>query len=327
MTVFGSVAAPPARPLAFSASRAANSSATARWTSTRSADMQIWAGVHVRRGNATASNRVPDVGVVQDQDRILAAQLEQRGGEVPGGDLADPAADAGGPGEVDPADPAGRRSASRRWRPRPSAGGGQHIQDAGRQPGVLQDIGEEQARTASGASSPRLDHDGVCRPRAARRPARVPRISGAFHGANAATTPGGLAEGQRQARPGLSVASTSPIGVVVSAGRLTEHVRGEADVEHRPPETLPPVSRAISARRPPRRAAPAAPRRGSGSAGAATAADNRPGREGRVRRVDPPWSHRPATPPADECDDRTVGGVDVFGGPPVRRGHLLTVDE
>ena len=60
---------------------------------------------------------------------------------------------------------------------------------------------------------------------------RADRISAAFQGAIAATTPTGCRRPMANA-PGMSEGSTSPIGAYASAGGLAEEPRHEAHLEH-----------------------------------------------------------------------------------------------
>ena len=170
-----------------SASFWANASATARSATIRSVDMQIWPWWKNAPKLAAATARV-EVGVPQHDDRRLAAELEQHALEVAAGLLGDDPADLGRPGEVDP--PGGRV-------------GDQLVDDVG---GVGRVVGDQvdDARRAAPASWSARDDRGV-RARALSdalsttvlayasgvATARVARITGAFQGAIATTTPAG----------------------------------------------------------------------------------------------------------------------------------------
>ena len=86
-----------------------------------------------------------EVGVVEHDAGRLAAELERGGHQVAPGDLADPAADALGPGERHEVDAgmAGERLAH----DLPVAG--DEVQDAGRQPDLVADLRQRERRTAA----------------------------------------------------------------------------------------------------------------------------------------------------------------------------------
>ncbi len=63
--------------------------------------------------------------------------------------------------------------------------------------------------------------------------ARVPRITGAFHGAMPSTTPAGWRMASASV-PGLSDCMTSPLDLGGHGRRLAQHLRGEHHVEAGP---------------------------------------------------------------------------------------------
>ena len=63
--------------------------------------MQIWPWF-MKAPKAAAFDRLVEVGVVEHDQRRLAAELQQHGLEVPRRGLGDDPADAGRAGEVDP---------------------------------------------------------------------------------------------------------------------------------------------------------------------------------------------------------------------------------
>ena len=143
-----------------------NSSAIGRSTMIRRADMQICPWCR-NAPNARRVDRVLEVGVGEDDQRVVAAELEHDALQLPAGRLGELAARAGRAGEVEPAHGrvldqlvADRARLAGRVR--------DDVQDAGRQPGLGEDLAPEQAarrsattRTASGRR--------CCRARAARR--------------------------------------------------------------------------------------------------------------------------------------------------------------
>ncbi len=62
---------------------------------------------------------------------------------------------------------------------------------------------------------------------------RMPRMIGAFQGANAATTPAGWRMASDN-DPGMEVGSTSPIGLVTRERRFPQHFGGQLHVEMAP---------------------------------------------------------------------------------------------
>ena len=68
----------------------------------RSVDMQIWPGVH-ERAERRGLHRLVEIGVLEHDQRRLAAELEQHGLEMLGGAPGDDPPDGGRAGEIDPA--------------------------------------------------------------------------------------------------------------------------------------------------------------------------------------------------------------------------------
>ncbi|GAA3091024.1 hypothetical protein GCM10020254_39980 [Streptomyces goshikiensis] len=148
---------------------------------------------------------------------------EDRPLEVPGGDLADVAADPVGAGEGDDL-----RDGVRQERVADLGDvGDQHVEQAGRQPGVLEDLGDEPAADHRGVLV-RLDHDRVAQRQ--RRGDRLQgdeegEVEGADHGDHAdreALHPVLLARDGRGKDPAL--------GADGQLDRLADELLGEVDL-------------------------------------------------------------------------------------------------
>ena len=122
---------------------------------------QVPAGRHAdlalvqERAPGAGRDRAVQVHVVQDDEGGVAAEFEVHALEVAPGQLADPAARGGGPGEGDqPHEGLGDQRLTGR---RPAR---QHVQQAVRQPGLGEDPGQRDATAHRGARIG-LEHHGV----------------------------------------------------------------------------------------------------------------------------------------------------------------------
>ena len=162
------------------------------------------------------------VGVVQDDQGGVAAELQVRSLEVPGGEFADAAADRGRAGEAD--DPH-QRVGDQRLADVGAAG--QHVQQAVGQAGLLEDPGEDDA-AGDRRARVRLEHDRV-----AERERRGDRADGQDlreverrdHANHADRHPLGEAEARLLARQQLAV------GAGRERGRLVDLLDGHVGLE------------------------------------------------------------------------------------------------
>jgi len=103
-----------------------------------------------------ALDRGVQVGVVEHDERALAAELERERHAAPGGALADHAPDLGGAGEGDLVEALVPHQCRAR-----AAVAGDHVEHALRQAGLVRQLGERERR--EGGVLGRLEHDGAAR--------------------------------------------------------------------------------------------------------------------------------------------------------------------
>ncbi len=182
------------------ASFATNSSRTSRWTSRRSPAVQLWPGAEEARGDRRLGGEI-EVGVVEHDDRAVAAELEDRGLARGGrGDLL------AGLGRADEADAvrarvAGDLVADRRARP------GDEVEDARRQIRLGDALGERdrgdrrrrRGRPDDGVAGGERGRDQL----GGHRVRPVPRRDHADHAARAPHEQHALARRDRVRQPAL----------------------------------------------------------------------------------------------------------------------------
>ena len=135
-----------------SASRSANSAATDSCTRNRLAAVQASPMLRILASIAPVDGGV-EVGVVEDQERRVAAQLHRDPQQLLGGLLDQPAPDLGGAGEGELAQP---RVADQRLHHRARVRGRDDVEHAVGQPGLVQDRGQREHRQRGLRG--RLDH-------------------------------------------------------------------------------------------------------------------------------------------------------------------------
>ena len=170
-------------------------------------------------------DRRVEVGVVEHDQRRLAAEFEQHRLQMLGGELGDDPADLRRAGEVDAPD--GRmgdqrlddlRRVGRRV--------GDDVDDALGEAGVVQHLAR--SADASPGRLPTTAGSTVLPQASGAAIARTPRMTGAFHGAMPSTTPAGWRIAS-DSTPGLSEGMTSPVICVVSAAASRSMLGGEED--------------------------------------------------------------------------------------------------
>ena len=175
----------------------------------RHADLAL---VHEGAESGGGDRRV-DVGVVEHDQRRLAAELEQRGLEVAAGDLGDDPADAGRAGEVDAAD--GRLGDQRLDdRGRVIGGVGDGVEHARGQPGLVQRVDDQPVGARADLGG--LHHHGVAAGERRRQRADAEDDRGVPGRHRRATTPAGWRTAMAS-EPGRFEGMISPVIWVVSA--------------------------------------------------------------------------------------------------------------
>ena len=203
------VGSPTGRLSACAASAATYSSAIDSCTRCRPVVMQIWPW-WMNEPNAPTDDGLLDVDVVEHDQRGVAAELEVDPLEV----LRRRARRRPGRRAVEPVKAITRTSGSVDQRLADVRAAGQHVQQPGRQPGLLEDPGERQppqtAVRGSGLSTTALPSAS------AGATARIERMIGKLNGAITPTTPTGSRRAKLTAAA-RSVRSISPYGGAASA--------------------------------------------------------------------------------------------------------------
>ena len=184
-------------------------------------------------GTGTAVHRgvhgAVDVGIVEHDERRLAAQLEQRRLEVTSRLLGDDAAYARGPGEVHPAH-GGVGNDRLGDTVRVLRAAGQEVEHPGGQARLVQDLGDDRMSPRAGLRRTEDDgvtaHDGIGDGPGRQDSRAIPRR-------HAEHDPGRLADRHEQ-RPGLVSRDRLALDLRNKTSGLAEKLRGEEGIEAGP---------------------------------------------------------------------------------------------